>query len=150
MSHQVKTIVVSIAINLLLLLYFSVRFSNMFAAGLFDGPDGSALLGQTILTLIGAGIVLNIVGHIGFSILHAIVTNTPKPSFIVDERDRAIERKGDRIGHFITGAGLILSMVLLATGTGPLPVIVVITFAFVIGDLIGNIAKLGIYGTGGA
>ncbi len=116
MNFQQKNIYVSFLTMLILLSIYYWKVSDLHAAGAFDGPEGIRLIGKAILVLMAGWIVLLTVGTVLSSILYSKLTNTPEPSFLIDERDREIELRSIRVGYFTTGAGFVLAMIALATG----------------------------------
>jgi len=116
MNFQQKNIYASLFTILILFGAYYWKVSGLYAAGAFDGPDGTRLIGKAILVLMAVGIVLRIVGMILFNIFHAILTNTPKPSFLIDERDREIEMQALKIGNNFTFFGMVLAFIALAMG----------------------------------
>ena len=116
MNFQQKNIYVSLFTVLILFSVYYWKVSGLYAAGAFDGPDGIRLIGKAILMLMAVGVVLRIVGMILFNIFHAILTNTPKPSFLIDERDREIEMKALKVGNCFTFFGMVSAFIALAMG----------------------------------
>ncbi len=116
MSHQIRSTYASLFSGILIFVLYFWRISYLNAQGRFDSPDAMALLAKTFLLMIPAGIILTIISKILSAIIFAIATNDPKPSFVVDERDRLIELRALRISYYIFGAGFICSMIALALG----------------------------------
>lgn len=116
MPFQQKNLYASIFSSLLIFGIYFWRVSVLYTAGRFDGDLGNALIGKSILWLIGGGIVVHIGAMMLFSILFAIAANDPKPSFVVDERDRQFELHAVRASFYIFGAGYVVSMIALAMG----------------------------------
>lgn len=116
MNFQQKNIYASLFTVLILFGAYYWKVSDLYAAGAFDGPDGTRLIGKAILTLMVAGIMLRIIGMILIGIFHAILTNTPKPSFLIDERDREIEMQALKVGNNFTFFGMVSAFIALAMG----------------------------------
>lgn len=148
MSHQEKIIISSFIALAITLGIFTLRVSDMFAAGRFDGAEGLILLGKTGLIFMGASVVVVIAVNIMFSILHAIITQNPKPSFVIDERDRYIERRGMQVSSVISGIGMIAGMIGLMQGYGAVPVFFLLVLACALGELISSLARLAMYRLG--
>lgn len=142
MTHEERNNLVAIVVGLFIMFYLGSRVWLKYEAGEFDGPDGLMIWARTVLWVIPIGIGLMIIATILTSIVHAIVTKTPNPSFIVDERDRHIGRYGTIVTMSLSGAGLILAMVFLAIGWSPLAAMNTIFFSYAASDLIGNLVKL--------
>lgn len=148
MSYQEKRIVATIVSAVLVFGGYYAVVIQMAQNGRFDGADATALLGKSILVLIFAGIVLNILITIAFNILFAIAGKESNPSFVVDERDKLIELRGLRTAFRLTSVGVILAMGALALGYSIFLVLNMIVASFAVGDLIGNIVMLRNYRRG--
>jgi len=111
-------------------------------SGGFAGPDGVAELAKRTLWIIGGSIVASIVATIFGEIINAIITKTANTNQIIDERDRLIEKTGDRIGGYLTGAIFGLAMIALAMGVSALWGIVIITYGFFFGSMLGAVIRL--------
>jgi len=142
MSHEEKNTIANLVAGLLVNVYVVFKLSNMFASGRLDGPDALMIWARAMLWVIPVGIVTATICVILANIIFAIVTNDPKPSFLVDERDRFIQNIGWRFTAIATSAGFIGAMVALAAGFAPLYVLIGMFFAFSMGDVVGNIAKI--------
>ena len=148
MTYEEKNTWVSIATTLIAFGAFYLYMRGYFSDGSLSGADGLAFFGKAVLALIGLSILLTIICTILFNIIYAIATNDPKPSFVVDERDRLIELRGLKITSYLTGSGFMLAMLLLALGYGVLLVFNIIILSFAAGEVIGSIYKLAIYRRG--
>ena len=142
MSHEERNNIASLIAGLLINIYVIIKLSNMFEAGRLDGPDAMMIWARAMLWVIPIGILTVIVCIIVFSILFAIAERDGSPSFVVDERDEAIKTFGMRFTMVATSVGFIGGLIALAMGTAPLFVFIGMFFAFSVGDLIGNAAKL--------
>ncbi len=118
MNFEVKNTYAGLASSVLIFLVYYTVVSGMYGEGRFEGAAGLALLGKAILALMAGGIIVHIVMLILANILFAILQNDPKPSFVVDERDKLIELRGLRVSYYVFGAGYVVSMIALATGLG--------------------------------
>ncbi len=148
MPYQEKSAIISVFVGVIIFaLYFYFTWQN-FQSGLFEGADAGAQIGRSILWLIGGGIILNIIAHIGFSIIHAIVTNDQKPSFVVDERDKLIELLSLRFAYYIFGAGFLISMIALALNQSFFIVFNIIIFSAFIASLVEGLMQIFLYRRG--
>ncbi len=118
MSFEVKNTYAGLASTVVIFAVYYTVVSGMYGEGRFEGAAGLALLGKAILALMAGGIVVHIVMLILANILFAILQNDPKPSFVVDERDKLIELRGLRVSYYVFGAGYVVSMIALAMGLG--------------------------------
>jgi len=116
MNFQQKNIYASLFTIVILFGAYYWKVSDLYTAGAFDGPDGTRLIGKAILALMAVGVILRIIGMILISIFHAILTNTPKPSFLIDERDREIEMQALKVGNNFTFFSMVSAFIALAMG----------------------------------
>jgi len=142
MSHEERNNIASLIAGLLVNIYVIIKLSTMFEAGRLAGPDAMMIWARAMLWVIPIGILTVIICIILFSILFAIAERDGSPSFVVDERDRAIKTFGLHFTVVATSVGFVGALVALAFGTAPLYVFIGMFFAFSLGDLIGNAAKL--------
>lgn len=138
MTHLQRNNVAAILSTLLVFGIYALRLPGQIASGRFDGPDGFAELGGSVLWLIGTGIVVTIVVTILTSIIYAIATNQPKPSFVIDERDRLIELRGVKVMAMASGISFVFAMMALALGYSPFSAFHIIIFGFAFGSLADN------------
>ena len=113
MSYQEKTNIVSLlcAVIIFALYFYFVR--QNYQAGLYAGAQGNALIGKSFLWLMAGGVILNIVAHIGFNIIYAIIKGEVNPSFVVDERDKLIELRALRLAYHTFAVGFVIAMIAL-------------------------------------
>ncbi len=116
MNFEVKNIYAGFASTVIIFTIYFSTVTGMYAEGRFEGPEGMALLGKAILALMAGGIVVHIGMTILANIVFAIVQNDPKPSFVVDERDKLIELRGLRVSYYVFGGGFVAAMAALALG----------------------------------
>lgn len=116
MNFEVKNIYAGFASTIIIFTIYYIVVSGMHSAGRFDGPEGAALLGKAILALMAGGIVVHIVTTVMANIVFAIIQQDPKPSFVVDERDKQIELRGMRVSYYVFGAGYVAAMIAMAMG----------------------------------
>ena len=128
--------------------WFLLRFSSKYAGGLFDGPEGLAALGKMVLWFIAATIVGMIAAHIIGVIILAIAEGGKEPDTTTDERDKAIEARGDKVSNTLGGAGFLAGIVLLTFGQAVPVVIATMFVGCLAGAVIGNIVKLYAYAEG--
>ena len=141
MTHEERNNLVSIFTGILVQIYISYRIWSQYADGVFDGPDGLMLWARTILWIIPVAIIAMIISVILFAILHAIVTGNPKPSFIVDERDKSIGRTGNIVTMVVSSIGFIIALICLALGWSAFAAFNILFYSFAAGDFSGNLTK---------
>jgi len=145
MSAQEKSILASLFAFFITAAGFYPSVSGKYAAGKFDGAEGMVLLGKTGLAFVGIAIAMIIISMILLSIIFAIITQEAKPSFVVDERDHLIEKRGMQISGYLTGAAVISGLIALALGKTATFVLVLILASYVLAELIGSVARLVMY-----
>ena len=116
MSFHHKSIYVSLVNTIIVMSAYYWWVSGRYAAGVFDGPNAGSEVGKSLLILIAAGILVQIIGMILFNILQAMVTGNANPSFLVDERDRTIELKGLKVAHHLMALVFLLAIIALTMG----------------------------------
>ena len=142
MSHEERNTVAGLIAGILVNAWVILKLRRMFADGRLGGDDAVQVWAQAMLWVIPVGIALVIVVTILFNIAHAIATNEPKPSFVVDERDHAISGFGMKVTMIITSVGIIGMIVALAMGVATLTALIAMWFAFALGSFIGDAAKV--------
>jgi len=148
MPYQQKSNYISLFTTIIIFGIYYYFIFQLYHEGRFEGAEANALIGKSILWLIAGGVVINIVAHILFSIIFAIITNDPKPSFLVDERDKLFELKALRVAYYIIGFGFVASMVALAMGQSVFMTINIVLFFTAIAGIIEIIMQIYFYHRG--
>ncbi len=148
MSYQEKTIFVNLFTGTLVFAIFGYFMLQQYQGGQFVGDEGAQLIGKSILWLIGGGIIINIIAHIGFNIAYAIVKREANPSFVVDERDKLIELRALRVAYYVLGAGFVGGMAALAMGYGVFVTFNIIIVSFFISGVAEGLTQLFLYRRG--
>ena len=141
MTYQDRNNVVSILVNIIVNGYIILRLLNMNTDGAFGGPDAANVWARTVVWAIPIGIGAVIIGTILFNIGFAIVTGNPKPSFVVDERDRLFERRSMMPPLIFATFGFLAAIILMAFGWSALFAFNVIYFSMAAGSLIGDMVR---------
>jgi len=116
MPYQQKSNYISLITTIIIFGIYYFFIFQFYHEGRFEGAGANALIGKSILWLIAGGVIINIVAHILFAIIFAMITNEAEPDYLVDERDKLFELKALRVAYYIIGFGFIASMVALAMG----------------------------------
>jgi len=143
MSFQQKQGIVSIISWLVLLTFFISYLFHSSLAGDLAGEGSFQLWGIVFLLLIGISILAQIIIAIIFAIINAIITKEENP--IVDERDKLIELKSDRVAHYLFIAGVLLAMGSVALGMDHSVMFTCLIVAGFLSSLIGEILKIIMY-----
>ena len=148
MNFEVKNIYAGFASTAIIFAIYFFVVSGMYAEGRFEGAEGMALLGKAILALMAGGIVVHIAMTILANIVFAIVQREPKPSFVVDERDKLIELRGLRVSYYVFGAGYVVAMIAMAMGLSVFWVFNLLVVFCAVSALSEGVVKLALYHRG--
>ena len=148
MPFGLKSIWFQLATEVAVIAWFLLRFSNRYAAGVFDGPEGLIVLGKMVLWFIAATIAAMIAAHIVGVIILAIAEGGKEPDTTTDERDKAIETKGDKVSNSVGGVGFLAGIVLMTFGYAVPVVIAAMFVGCLFGAIVGNTVKLRAYAEG--
>ncbi|HIP23372.1 MAG TPA: hypothetical protein EYG79_07260 [Rhodobacteraceae bacterium] len=148
MNYEAKNIYAGFASTVTIFTVYFIVVSGMYDAGRFEGAAGTALLGKAILALMGGGILVHIVMTILATIVFAIILKDPKPSFVVDERDKLIELRGLRVSYYVFGAGYVAAMVAMAMGVSVFWVFNLLLVFCALSALVEGVVKLALYHRG--
>ncbi len=149
MSYNEKNNYVELFSTLAVFGYYFLHTSQLIMEGAFTGADASRLLGQSILWLLGASVVVHVIAQVVFAIGMAVITRDHNPSYVIDERDQMIELKGMRVGYFVSGGGFVCSMIALAMGYDVALVFYFVVAAFALGSIGDNLTRIIMYRMGG-
>ena len=147
MSIKEKRIIGTLISNVLIFAAYLIIIIGMYQDGRFDGDDAARLVGQSILILIGAQIIGNIIVSIAVAIIHAIATREQEPD-ITDERDKLIELRALRLSFLLFGMTFVGGIAALAFGSTYFVAFQVLIAAGAISDVIGNLFRLRLYRRG--
>ncbi len=119
----------------------------MAADGQLAGDAGLSRLGLAILILIGATIVVGIIVQI-LAVMLAAINGDEKMADLIDERDKAIERRAIEVGFAVVGFGFLAMALALWQGWGAIWAINLLLGGFVTSDIIVNLLKFRSYWRG--
>lgn len=117
------------------------------AAGRLEGEAGLTLLGLAFLIYIGATILAGIVVQIVLTLL-SILVDGEHIETLMDERDRAVERRSMNAGLTLAGAGLVAGSLALWQGWGAVWGLCLILSGFIAADIAVNTARFIAYRRG--
>ncbi|WP_421779957.1 hypothetical protein [Kiloniella litopenaei] len=145
MSQQERRVGVSLLTTMIMFGVFGFYMFGLYQDGAMDGPDGFRLIGKSFFVLVGGGIVVSIVVHILFTIIHSIITKDYEP-MMNDERDKLFDLKSMQIILLVFSFGFMVSMGILALDIlAPSLVFLLIIFSMFIANVIGDLVKLFLY-----
>lgn len=114
-----------------------------YAAVVVSRTDGRPLVSTsyagTLLWTIGAAVVASIVAEI------AMAAGNPGASRVSDERDREIDRLGERIGQWFVVLGAVAAMLMAMAGWDHFWIANVIYLGFVLAAVLSGITKVVAY-----
>lgn len=147
MSSQERSAVVSFITSTLVFVGFAIYLWGLYRSGGLDGPDASAVVGKSVLWMVGISIGLSVVAQVLAIVIHAMVTRE-KPNSFSDERDKLIELKGMQATLIVFSIGYLGAMAALALEVAPYQVFILIISAMFIASIIGDFTRLVIYRMG--
>jgi len=148
MSKQELRIATGSVTNTVIFIVFLIIIIGLYQDGRFDGDGAGRLVGQSVLILIGAQIVGNIVVAILTAISRAIITGEEEEPDITDERDKLIELRALRLTFILFGVAFVGTAVALSLGAALFTAFLMIIIAFAVSDLVGNALRLVLYRRG--
>ena len=149
MSRREVGIVATVVSSLVVYGLYLVIVFGMYQEGRFDTADDTSLVGKAILLLMLAQIVAYIVTQIVVSAVSYAGAREEGPDRrFVDERDKEIELRENRVSFIVVTVGFISSMVVVALGGSTLLVFNLFILALTLGDVFGKLRKLYLYRRG--
>ena len=118
MSYQERRSMVYLISTLLIIGFYSVYVFHMHPDKSLNPATDFRFWGITILLIVPAQILVNIVTHIVFNIINTIATREEGPSF-ADELDKLVELRANRNAYAVFMIGFMLSMGALALEMPP-------------------------------
>lgn len=121
MSYQEKKRLVNIISQVGFLILFAIEIGPQCSS--IDLSSTAMMILKYIAYMVGLTVIIQIVFHVGLSVGIAVknreageevITKRVNAEFVEDERDRLMDLKGTKIGYAVAGAGLLLSIVLVA------------------------------------
>ena len=103
--------------------------------------------GKTLLIAIPITIGAKIIVHIGFTIMHTMITQEKHPG-MEDERDKLIELKSTRNSFFFFGIGFLSAMIAIASGYPIQTMFIMLICGGFSSELFENLSKLIYYRRG--
>lgn len=145
MNSEERNVWVALVSSLIVNAYFANRIWGMFQGGTAAAPDGLQIWAQTILWVVPAAIIVTIALTVLAAIVQAMVTGDERVIFLKDERDRQFELWGLGATMLFMVFGFFGSLIGLAFGTSAFVAFNLVYLTFFLGDLAGNLVKLGLY-----
>ena len=131
--------------SLLVNAFFASRIWAMFHDGTATAPDALQIWARTMLWVVPAAIVVTIALTVLAAVLQAAITGDDRVIFLKDERDQKFELLGMGATMFCVIFGFFGAMIGLALGITGFTAFNLIYLSLFIGDIFGNLVKLGLY-----
>jgi hypothetical protein len=149
MSTEEKNITVTLWSYVCILIYFIVRWTNMYQTIGLDKATVFGLWATVIASIILVSIIGSILTHIVFAIVHAIKTQSDKVEpMITDERDKMIKLRGQNLGYIIFSIGVFIGMITYVLNQPTLIMFSIIVFFSVFSEIVADVFQLIIYRRG--
>ena len=149
MSTEEKNITVTLWSYVCILIYFVIRWMNMYQTVGLDKATIFGLWATVIASIILVSIISSILTHIVFAIVHAIKTQSDKPErMVTDERDKYIKLRGQNLGYIVFSVGVFIGMITFVMGKEPLIMFSIIVFFSVFSEIVADVFQLLIYRRG--
>ncbi len=128
-------------------LFISIAAYAVYLVALFSGAVAGTPLPESdyaplLLASIGAAIVAGILANIVISV------TAPKSAGRRDQRDKEIQRLGDRVGYSFVTIGGVTALLLALVDADPFWIANVIYLGFVLSALLGSLTKIVVYRRG--
>lgn len=140
MSHEERSAVVSILINIGVDIWVIFQLYGLWQAGVFAGPDALQVWARTVLWAILITVVATISAVILVAIVRGILTRDEDVSS--DERDKAYQLRGMAVTMVVASFGTVAAIIALAFGMSGVFAMTTIYFAMSVGALAGDAVRL--------
>ncbi|MGF1586095.1 MAG: hypothetical protein ACFCUM_12270 [Bacteroidales bacterium] len=147
MSIQEKQVILSLFNTILVLVIYSIWLYNRHLSVTPEVINDFSFWGRIFVVLVPVMIGVQIVMHILFHIVNAIISREHVPDK-EDERDKLIELKSIRLSHWIFIAGFFLAMGSQALSMQPWVMFVLLISSGFIAGMASDIAKIFYYRRG--
>lgn len=147
MSYQEKNSIVSMLTSSIVFIGYVTYVLNRYSLGELMSSEDTRLWALIILGMIPVSIVARIITTIILNIHYRISAGEEEPS-IRDERDKLIELKGARTGHYIFILGFVVGLILLALGQPISVLFIAMIFSGFLSDLVNDLSMYFFYRRG--
>ena len=149
MSTEEKNITVTMWSYVCILIYFVMRWMNMYQTIGLDKATIFSLWATVIAAIILVSIIGSILTHIIFAIVYAIKTQSDKAEpMITDERDKMIKLRGDKLGYIVFSVGVFIGMITYTMGQPTLIMFSIIVLSSIVSEIAADVFQLIIYRRG--
>lgn len=149
MTHEEKNNIVSLITTTLVSIPYLAYTLHKYNAENIALPEELKFWGTAILLLIPLRIITEIIVHIVFAILTAIVTgkDDAEPE-ITDERDSLISLKSTRNAHYAFILGFVAAIIAVTPGTSVSVMFIILFITGVVSEFIEILSKIYYYRKG--
>ena len=145
MTSEERNAIGAIIAGIITFLIFGTRIWRTTASGGYDGDVGLSAWGWDVILLIFGGIGITITTVIVLHVVIAIVTNTPNPEMVADERDRMIAKRGTLATLVVVSTGFMAAVLMLATGWSAVAALNTILLGMALGSFASEFVKIAAY-----
>lgn len=145
MDLEERNTIANIITTFIVLAVIGSKMWQMHLNGEFAGPDGVMIWARMVLWMIPACIVVIITVTILFNIAYSAMTGTEHATFLIDERDAAIGRRGMQVTMVVASIGFMLAIIAMALGWTAFAGLNIILIGFAAGDILGSLSKMAAY-----
>ena len=138
----------SLAASLMVNLYFLRRILAMFSDGTSTAPDAMQLWARTVIWVVPISIVATVTLIVVASVVHTALSGEKQAVFLKDERDGKFELWGMGAMMLLVVLGFLAALSALALGYSGFIAFNLIYAGFALGDIAGNLVRLGLYRSG--
>jgi len=149
MPYHLITIVVTLASHLVVLVYYLISMGRMLLGGGLEESKVFTLWAVVIVATIVITVLGIILTTIMLSIVRAAKTGTVEDEdFIVDERDKLIDLKGERVAYVASTFGVFLAMLTFVFDQPALVMFSLLILVGIVAGVCGDLSKLYYYRRG--
>ena len=148
MNSEERNTWIALVSSLIVNGYFASRIWTMFHDGTATAPEGLQIWARTMLWVVPAAIAVIVGLTVLAAVLQAAITGEDRVIFLKDERDRQFEFFGMGATMFCVIFGFFGAMIGLALGLSGFTAFNLIYLSLFLGDVFGNLVKLGLYRSG--
>ena len=138
----------SLAVSLMVNLYFLRRILAMFSDGTSTAPDAMQLWARTVIWVVPISIVAHVTLIVVASVVHTALSGEKQAVFLKDERDFKFELLGMGAMMLLVVLGFLAALSTLALGYSGFIAFNLIYAGFALGDIANNFVRLGLYRSG--
>lgn len=145
MTYQEKRSIISIVSSVVIFGLYALYLYNNYLPE-FQRTDDYSFWGKAILMMIPVFMVIRIVIHILFIVFMKVTTQEDEPK--ADEREKLIELKSERVGHWVFMIGFLSSMVVVTLGYSLQTMFIILIGSGLLGGIVEEFMQIRYYRRG--